>query len=334
MKSRTNIIIRQTTILLICFVAAITTAARPVRAADLFMDVATNPSFLRDVHVVTVGGYLIASAHADGGQNTGISYSWLGGGSNIWNNEHNQVLAGIQYGRREFDQKITLPSGFGVPERFDTVSASFLYKHITSGDWSLSQSVRYTRSWTNTPSISVKDSFDFVGLAAVSRKPGVAWAFGYIITQTDSLDPVYLPVVEYVNAAHDQWVFTIGFPVLSLAYSPHPDVMLGGMPGGGAGIAYKVTEQNILRLSFAGDSWAYRLAGSNVKGIAYTAQHAGLDWTYLYYIDHRTVVILNASLGWEFNRKLGSDLDSSNKLTDKITMGDAAVMGFNASLAF
>lgn len=322
--------IRQSVLLVVCFVAIIMTATRPVRAADVFLDAAINPAFQRDVHLVSVGGNRVNSANTSDGQNTGISYDYLGVASNIWNNEHNQVLAGIQYARREFDHNLALTDGFFVPERLDNVSAGFIFKHITSSDWSFSQGVRYTRNWTDSPSITVRDTIDLVGLAAVSREPGVVWTFGYIYDQMDDTKDQFYPVIEYLNYTHDQWVFTVGYPILSLGYSPHPDLSLNGTPSGGASIAYKVTEQNILRLSFAGDGWAYRLAGPNVKSVAYTAQRAGLDWTYLYFIDHRTIVSLNASLGWEFNRKLGSDLNSDNKLT----MGDAAVMGLNASLSF
>ena len=317
-------IMKQITLITTCVVILIITLTRPVRAADVFADAATTPAFMRDIHVVSAGGYRVGGANTSDGQNTGMSYDYLFVASNIWNNEHNQVLGGIQFGRREFDHKLALPDGFDMPDRLDNASAALLYKHITSGDWSISQGIRYTRSWTDSPSMTVRDTFDLVGLAVISREPGVAWAFGYIYTQTESTKDRVYPVIEYINNAHDRWSFTLGYPVLNFAFSPHPDWMLSG-----GGISYKVTEQNIARLSYAGDNWAYRLEGPEVKPVSYTAQRVGLDWTYLYHIDHRTVVVLNASLGWEFKRKLGSD----NK-DNKLSMDDAAVMGFNASLSF
>lgn len=314
-------IVRQRALIIMGLVAVIMTAARPVRAADVFFDAATNPSFQRDVHIVSAGGYRVGSANTNDGQATGISYNYLVAASNIWNNEHNQVLAGIQFGRREFDRKLALPDGFAMPDRLDNASAAIVYKHITSGDWSISQSVRCNRSWTDSPSITVRNTFDLVGLAVISREPGVAWAFGYAYVQTDTTKDQIYPVLEYINNRHERWAFTLGYPVLNFAFSPHPDLVLGG-----GVVSYKVTEQNIVRLSIAGDSWAYRLEGPDVKAVSYTAQRTGLDWTYLYYIDHRTVVVLNAALGWEFNRKLGSD--------NKLSLDDAAVVGFNASLSF
>ncbi len=254
--------------------------------ADVFFDAATNPSFMRDVHMIGAGGSRDDSANTSDGQNTGISFDYLFAASNIWNNERNQVLAGIQYGRRELDRKLALPDGFAMPDRLENAGAALVYKHITSGDWSLSQSIRCNRSWTDSPSITVRDTFDLVGLAAVSREPGIAWAFGYAYVQTDTLEDQIYPVVEYVNTTHDRWTITVGYPLLNFAFSPHPDWSMST----GGGISYKVTEQNILRLSYAGNSWAYRLEGPNVKSVAYSAQRAGLDWTYLYYIDHRTVV--------------------------------------------
>jgi hypothetical protein len=316
--------IRQLMPLLVCFVAAIMMVTRPARAADVFLDTATNPAFLRDVHVVAVGGNRVGSANTSDGQNTGISYDYSFVASNIWNNEHNQVLAGVQYGRREFDRKLALPDGFAMPDRMDNAAAAIVYKHITSGDWSISQSVRCNRSWTDSPSVTIRDTFDIVGLAVISRKPGVAWAFGYAYIQTDTTKDRIYPVIEYMNNAHERWAITLGYPVLNFGFSPHPDLALSG-----GGISYKVTEQNIVRLSYAGDQWAYRLEGPDVKAVAYTAQRAGLDWTYIYIIDRRTGVVLNAALGWEFKRKLGSD-DKNNKLS----LGDAAVMGLNASLGF
>lgn len=316
-----NGLIRQTTLIMVFAIAIIILAAKSVQAADMFMDVAANPAFLRDVHVVSISGSRINNANTSDGQRTGISYDQLGVGVNIWNNERNQVLGGIQYGRREFDRNLSLPDGFIMPERVDNVSVAVAYKHITLGDWSFNQAIRYTGYRTYTPSVSVRDTFDLVGLAAISREPGVTWAFGYYFDQTTDTKNHLYPVIEYANTRYDRWTFTVGYPVLSFSFSPHPDWMFGG-----GGISYKVTEQNIARLSYAGDNWAYRLEGSDGKAVAYTAQRLGFDWTYLYYIDHRTVVILNAALGWELNRKFGSD--------NKLSMGNAAVMGLNASLSF
>jgi hypothetical protein len=314
--------IRQAVFFMSCLIATIMTASRPVLAADIFLDAATNPTFQRDVHLVAAGSNRVASADTSDNQNTGITNNVFGVASNVWNNEHNQVLAGVEIGRREFDKRLALPDGFAMPDRLDTASAGFLFKHITSDDWAVSQGVRYTQSRTNLPSITVRDTIDLVGMVAVSRKPGVVWAFGYIYAQSFTKKDYLSPIIEYVNTAHDRWAITVGYPVLAFSVSPHPDWMFGT----GAGVSYKVTEQNIIRLSYTADDWAYRLKGPDVKPVAYTSNRPGLDWTYLYHIDHRTIVVLNAALGWEFNRKLGSD--------NKLDMGNAAVMGFNASYSF
>jgi hypothetical protein len=305
----------------VLFSIALILVSTPTRAADLFLEVATNPSFQRDVHIVSAGSNRIGSSKAGDSQHTGISSDYLLVASNIWNNEHNQILGGIGYGRRAFDQQLALPDGLIMPERLENASAAFIYKHITSRDWSISQSVRYTRSRTDTPSIDIKDTFDLVGMAAVSYKPGVVWAFGYYYDQTTDTKNHLYPVIEYVNTRYDRWAFTLGYPALNFAFSPHPDLVLAG-----GSISYKVTEQNFVRLSIGGDRWAYRLEGPNVKGVAYTSSRASFDWTYLYPIDHRTSVVLNAALGWGFNRELEAD--------SKLPLDDAAVIGFNASLSF
>lgn len=318
---------RQTALIKACFIAVLMTSSMSVRAADFFTNMAINPAFQRDAHVVAAGGERVGGANTNDGQNSGISYEYLFAGANVWNNERNQILAGVQYGKREFDRKLALPDGFDMPGRLDNASVSIGYKHITSGDWSINQTVRYNHSWTDSPSISVRDTFDLIGLAVISREPGIAWAFGYVYTQTDTINNQISPVIEYVDSSHERWSFMVGFPILSGAYSPHPDWGLAG--GAGIGISYKVTEQNFLRLSIAGNNWAYRLEGPNVKSVAYTAQRVGLDWTYLYAIDLRTIVVLNAALGLEYNRKLGSE-----DLVNKLSMEKAAVAGFNASLSF
>jgi len=302
-------------------------SSMPVYAADFFMNMAINPIFQRDIHVVSAGSERVGRANTGDGQNTDLSYEYLFAGSNIWNNEHNQVLAGVQYGKREFDHKIALPDGFDMPARLENTSVSIGYKHITSDDWSLNQTVRYNRSWTDSPSVTVQDTFDLVGLAVFSREPGIAWAFGYLYAQTDIIKNQILPVIEYVDASHERWSFMVGFPLLSGTFSPHPDWGLAA--GGGIGVTYKVTELNFLRLSLGGNNWAYRLEGPNVKSVAYAAQRVGLDWTYLYAIDHRTVVVLNAELGLEYNRKLGSE-----DMVNKLSMEKAAIAGFTASLSF
>lgn len=314
-------IIRRTALILVCLVVVTLAVTRLGWASDPFLTMATNPSFMRDVHLISAGWSSVGSAKAEDDQNTGISNQYLLAASNIWNNEHNQILAGVQYGRRALDKQLALPDGLVMPDRLDNAALAIGYKHITSGDWSISQSVRYNRAWTDSPSITIRDTFDLVGLAAISHEPGVVWAFGYAYIQTDtSKDQIY-PIVEYINYAHARWTVTLGYPFLNFAFSPHPDILVGGIS-----ISYKVTEQNIVRLSYGTDNWAYRLEGPNVKSSEYTAQKVGLDWTYLYCIDHRTIVILNADLGWEFDRELGAD--------NKLSLDNAVVMGFNASLSF
>lgn len=302
-------------------------STKPVQAADFFTNMAINPTILRDFHEISAGNERVAGADTGNGQNTGIAYEYLFTDANLWNNERNQLLAGVQYGRREFDRKLALPDGFNMPTRLDNASASIGYKHITSGDWSINQTVHYNRSWTDSPSITVQDTFDLIGLAVVSREPGVAWAFGYLYTQTDSLNDQIYPVIEYVDASHERWSFMLGFPILSGSYSPHPDWGLAGSSG--IGISYKVTQQNFLRLSIGGNNWAYRLEGPNVKGVAYNAQRAGLDWTYWQPFDYRTAIVLNAALGVEYNRQIGSEI-----LANKLSLNNAAVAGFSATLFF
>lgn len=326
MKLFMNITSRHTTHIKACLITVVLTLTMPVYAADFFTNMAINPAFQRDIHVVSTGSERVGSANTSDGQNSDLSYKYLFAGSNVWNNEHNQVLAGVQYGRREFDRKIALPDGFDIPGRLENTSVSIGYKHITSGDWSINQTVRYNRSWTDSPSVTAQDTFDLVGLAVVSREPGIAWAFGYLYTQTDSIKNQLLPVIEYVDASHERWSFMVGFPFLSGTFSPHPD---WNLTAPGIGVSYKVTELNHLRLSLGGNNWAYRLEGPNVKSVAYTAQRVGLDWTHLYAIDRRTVVVLNAALGLEYNRKLGSE-----DIVNKLSMEKAAVAGFTATLSF
>lgn len=292
-----------------------------VLGADLFMSMGMSPEFIRDFHGVMISGDVIASARTNDGQHAGISFKQIGLAANIWNNEHNQVLAGIEHGRREFGQKLALPDGFVMPGHVDEVSASFLYKHITAGDWSLNQSVRYTQSRTDNPAVSVKDTIDLVGMAVVSYEPGEAWAFGYLYDQKSDVKNHFYPAIAYINNAHDKWKFAVGYPMLSVNFSPHPDWALGN-----AGISYKVTEQNILRFSIAGNNWAYRLLGPAVQAVAYRAQRVGLDWTYAYAFDHHTAVIMNAAVGREFNRELGG--------VNKLTLDNAKFAGLNVALTF
>lgn len=310
-----------------CFIAAIMTSTKPVGATDFFTNMAINPMILRDFHEVSTGSERIAAANTSNGQNTGIAYQYLFTDGNLWNDERNQLLAGIQYGRRELDSKLALPDGFAMPTRLDNASVSIGYKHITSGDWSINQTVHYNQSWTDSSQVTVQDTFDLIGLAVVATEPGIAWAFGYLYAQTDSLSNQIAPVVEYVDNSHEKWSIMLGFPLLSGTYSPHPDWGLGG--GSGIAISYKVTQQNFLRLSISGNNWAYRLEGPNAKGVAYAAQRVGLDWTYWQPFDYRTDIVLNASLGLESNRQIGSE-----NQTNKLSLDNAAVAGFSATLTF
>ena len=237
------------------------------------------------------------------------------------------MIGGVEYDRRNFNQPVALPEGFSVPKRFDNVSASFLYKHITSGDWSLNQSVRYTRYRTDSSSVDMRDTIDLVGLAAMSSRPGVAWLFGYAYTQKDTVHPLLLPAVLYINSVHsDSWTLVVGFPFLSATFYPHPYWTLEAGSGPGASVSYKVTGQNSVQLMYSFNSWAYRLKGPNVDNVEYSAQRVSLGWSYVYAIDHRTGVVFNAGLGWEFRRRLGDG--------NKLSMDNAAIMGISASLVF
>jgi len=148
MKITRNRFFRRIVILAACFSAITSTGIRHVLASDFFINAATSPGFQRGFHAVSIGGYRTESAGTNDGQTTGISYEQFEATFNIWNNEHNQVFAGIQSTGRQFDRKISLPDGFAIPERLNSVSTGFLYRHITSGDWAISQGIRYTRSWT------------------------------------------------------------------------------------------------------------------------------------------------------------------------------------------
>lgn len=310
----------------VCLLLALAGPPGSVSAADFFTDTAANPVLMRDGHVVSVGGERLDTAGTRDGQNFSINYRQLGAGGNLWNNERNQVLAGVQYERRDFGRTIALPEGFAIPQQLDSISVSLHYKHITTGDWSLSQSVQYTQSETDQASLTVQDSVDLLGLAARVSEPGVAWMFGYAYLEKNSIDPLVLPVVEYVYAkASDRWSFIVGFPILGFAYTPHPDWLVGG-GGGGIAVSYKVTQTNIVRLAYTQNSWAYGLTGPNVKSVDYTAQRVSLDWTALYLVNHRRGFVVNALLGWEFDRELGAD--------QKLSVGDTAVVGIEASFIF
>ena len=294
------------------------------QAADFFIEGAANPELMRDIHVVFAGGNRLDAAGSVDGQEISISYQQVGAGTDIWNNEHNQVLAGVRYQQRDFSKNIFLPDGFATPQRVDSISASLHYKHITAGDWALSQSIQYTQGETDRASVTVQDSVDLLGLAAMTPEPGVAWVFGYIYLEKDTIDSQLLPVIEYVYAkAADKWSIIVGFPILGFSYAPHPDWLVGG---DGLAVAYKVTQTNILRFAITQNTWAYGLTGPNVKSIDYTAQRVSLDWSSIHMFNHRTGLVVNALLGWEFNRELGAD--------QKLSMDDTAVFGIEMGLIF
>ncbi len=331
--------IRQSVLLMACLAAGAATLPGTAQGDDFFIEAALTASFLRDSHMVAAGGSRTGSANTSDGQNTGTSYSRFGAGSDLWYDEHNQVLGGVQYGSREFDRKLVLPDGFVLPERIDDASVSLLYKHITNNDWSLSHSVRYTRTGTDGLSGNGVDSIDLVGLAAVSHEPGYIWAYGYFWNQAgDRKFQGPIPIIEYINAADERYQLILGFPVLSATYLPHPDWALGlnWTLGGAPAVSssYKVTELNHVRLSYGGNGWAYRLAGPVETDVAYSSRRLGLDWTSVFFIDRRTVVFFNASLGWEHERKFHSINDDTRKQENTLTIGSTPVMGFNIGLSF
>jgi hypothetical protein len=331
--------IGQLVLLTACLVAGTAAVPGTAQGDDLFFNAALTPSFMRDAHMVSAGGDKTGSASTSDGQHTGNSFSQFGVASDLWYDEHDQVLGGVYYGSREFDGQLVLPDGFTLPKRIDEASVSLLYKHITGNDWSISHSVRYKRTGINSLSGSGTDSIDLVGLAGVSHEPGYGWAYGYIWNQTGNRKfQAPIPFIEYINDADERYQLILGFPLLSAAYHPHPDVALsldwtmGGMPGVSA--SYKVTELNHVSLYYGGSGWSYRLAGPVEKDVTYSARRLGLNWTSVYLFDRRTAVFFNASIGWEHGRKFGSINDSTNKRENTLAIGSAPVMGFNAGLSF
>jgi hypothetical protein len=313
-------LIRQIVIIVSCL-ASLASPIKLAWADDMFMDLATEASLLRDYHLISAGGYRTNNASTDNGQSSDISLYQLGISSSIWNNEHNQFLLSAEVRRREFSSPILLSNGFSLPEKIDEASIGLSYKHVTAGDWSLNQSIRFTQSQASNPSQTIEDTVDLVGLAAKSPEPGIVWAFGYLYQESDYLDPVLLPIIEYIYAKHAKWSAALGFPLLIFTYSPHPDWMLGT-----AGISYKVDELNSLRLTYAMNNWAYHFSDSGVDDVTYTADQVIFDWTHLYFIDHRTFLILDAAIGWEFNRQFEAD--------HKQSIDDATVLGLNLGLSF
>jgi hypothetical protein len=298
------------------------------------MELALEPSFSRDLRGMSTGGYGVGAA----GQDPGISYNHLGVASNLWNNERNQVLGGMQYKRHLFDREVLLPNGMILPRRINAASGAIFYKHITEGDWAISQSVRYDRITDGTPAESGTNKIDLVGMAAVSPKPGYAWVFGYLWSQEGYLDAAGnrkvqrpLPLVQFSNGAHEEYSFTLGFPVMAVTCRPDPDWVLGAhwnfgaLPG--AFVSYKVSGLDLVRLSHGGDSWAYPLPAGEKK-IRYTSSLLAVHWA------HSQVLLgtpfqVNIVFGRERDRKLGL-LGSNNK----IVIEDATLIGFNLAVPF
>jgi hypothetical protein len=301
---------------------------------DFFMEEALEASFSRDLRGLSLGGYRVGAA----GPDPGISYNHLGAASDLWNNEHNQVLGGMQFKRHVFDREVILPDGTTLPRRINAPSAAILYKHITRGDWAINQSLRYTRITAGGLSEGATNKIDLVGTAVTSPKPGYAWVFGYLWSQEGYLDvtgnrklerPV--PLIEFSNGSHEEYDFILGFPILAFNYYPHPDWTLGAHWTLGhypaASASYRVTERNVVRLSYGGHSWAYPLSDDE-KNISYTARLLALHWAHAHVLAGIPFQ-LNIVIGGEHDRKLGL-LGSKNK----IGMEDSALIGFNLAIPF
>src|SRR5574340_549476 len=250
------------------FIAPLVTAlvlltGRAYGEDDSFLNAALDPSFHRDAHGTGMGVSRTGNAGLPDGQSTGFTFRHIGVASNIWNNEHNQVLFGMQYGSRAFDNRLTLPGGIVMPERVDRASASVVYKHITSGDWSFTQAVQLSRTGIGSLSGPGTDGLSLAGLAAHCPEPGYAWLFGYILSRTGDQFSGPVPLIVYLNGASEEFSYVAGFPLFGTDYSPHPDWMfslswaLGGMPS--ASIFYKVAARNFARLGFGEENWSYRL---------------------------------------------------------------------------
>lgn len=299
----------------------LTTMAKPSLAADVFMDIAIDPELRRDFHRVYFEGNGTRNATASDGQSTDVSYFQTGAAANLWNNERNQLLAAMSATRREFAHSIVLPGHFVMPGRFDEVAAGLMFKHVTTGDWSLNQSIRFTRSTAHGPSVDIDGRIDLAGLAVTSSSPGVAWAVGYIYLETATLDPVVTPVVEYIYSKDERWTLTLGFPAFDFQYSPHPDWLLTT-----AGVSYQFDGMNSASLSYGANEWAYPLSRTDTQGVSYRADRIEADFTHLYFVDHRNVLAFKAAFAWEFNRELES--------SDTLQIDDAATLGLNFEFSF
>ncbi len=298
---------------------------------ETFLNATLDPSLHRDAHGTGAGVNRTESAGTENGQSTGYTFSNIGVASNIWNNEHNQVLFGVQYGSRTFDNRLTLPGGLVLPDRVDRASASMVYKHITGGDWSLTQGVQFSRTGIGRLSGPGTDGISLVGLAAKSPEPGYAWLYGYVWNHAGNetfTGPI--PLIVYVNGARADFSYYVGFPLFGLDYSPHPDWWLslgwalGGKPS--ATVSYKLSRRNFARLSYGEENWGYRLPLPFERNVNYSSERISLGWSWLPFFERRKAVSLNLSVARDWNRKIGSN--------DKLRMDDATSIGLAIGFGF
>jgi len=303
-----------------------------VRGEDeSFINAATDPSFHRDAHGMFIGSTRLGSAGTSDGQNTGITFSQIGAASNIWNDEHNQLLFGAQYSSRTFDRQLNLPGGIVLPERIDRASGSLVYKHITDGDVSLVQSIQLARTGGDGLSGPTTNNVDLIGLASVMSEPGYVWLYGYMWSYTgNGKISLPIPLIVYFSATSEVFSWYAGFPVFGLNYSPHPDLSLAlnwGLGGGPSAAAfYKVSGRNYARLTIGDETWSYRVPGPGERVVTYYAERIAIGWSYLPYFERRRSVGVNVFLGWDLDRQIGSN--------NMLKMGKAPFSGFTIGFGF